>query len=146
MIRAVLDTNILASGAIARRGTIAAILDAWRGQAFTLIVSQVILAELGRTLQNPYFATRLRPALREGFLDLVHSEAVMVPLRVTVTGVATHPEDDLILATALSGHADYLVTGDQPFQDLGLYQGVRLISPGEFLALLKETTAEDTAA
>jgi putative PIN family toxin of toxin-antitoxin system len=138
VIRAVLDTNILASGAIARRGTIAAILDAWRGQAFTLIVSQVILAELGRTLQNPYFATRLSPALCEGFLDLVYSEAVVVLLRVTVAGVATHPEDDLILATAVSGHADYLVTGDQPFQDLGLYRDVQIISPGEFLALLEE--------
>ncbi len=146
MIRAVLDTNILASGAIARRGTIAAILDAWRGQAFTLIVSQLILAELGRTLQNSYFATRLSPALREGFLDLVHNEAVVVPLRVTVTGVATHPEDDLVLATAVSGHAGYLITGDQPFQDLGLYQGVRIISPVVFLALLKESADEDTAA
>jgi predicted nucleic acid-binding protein len=50
--------------------------------------------------------------------------------------VATHPEDDLVLATAVSAHADYLVTGDRKLQRLGSYQGVRILSPREFLAVL----------
>jgi hypothetical protein len=43
--------------------------------------------------------------------------------------VATHPEDDLILATALSGAADYLITGDSKLQKLGTFQSVTILSP-----------------
>jgi predicted nucleic acid-binding protein len=59
---------------------------------------------------------------------------------MTVNGVATHPEDDLVLSTALSGKADYLVTGDKRFvARVATYQGVRLISPRDFLTLLEES-------
>jgi predicted nucleic acid-binding protein len=44
--------------------------------------------------------------------------------------------DDLILATALSAQADYLVTGDSQLQGLGAYRGVAIISPREFLSRL----------
>ena len=54
-----------------------------------------------------------------------------------VHGVATHPEDDLILATAVSAKADYLVTGDKKLRELGSYQGVSIVSPREFLDILE---------
>lgn len=36
-------------------------------------------------------------------------------------GVATHPEDDLLLATALNGGVQSLVTGDHGLLWLGAY-------------------------
>lgn len=62
-------------------------------------------------------------------------------LKVTefVSGVATHPEDDLVLATAVSGKADYLVTGDKPLRKtVPKYQGVKLVTPVEFLKVLEK--------
>ena len=59
-----------------------------------------------------------------------------MPITVTVNGVATHPEDDLILATALSGQVDYLVTLDQQLLRLGSYGGVAMVSPAAFLSIL----------
>lgn len=63
--------------------------------------------------------------------------AVIVPLSTVVRGVATHASDDLVIATAVSGSADYLVTGDR---DLRLrvreYGGVAIVSPAEFLEIL----------
>jgi len=57
---------------------------------------------------------------------------------VIVSGIATHPEDDLVLATALSAGADYLVTGDRRFRTrVPHYQGITLISPAEFLAIIQ---------
>jgi predicted nucleic acid-binding protein len=47
--------------------------------------------------------------------------------------VATHPEDDLVLATAISAKAEYLVSGDTKLQRLGTYEGVKIVSPREFL-------------
>lgn len=62
-------------------------------------------------------------------MRLLRRTAVQTPITVEVRGVATHPEDDLILATALSAGAQYLATGDLKVQRLGTYQGVRLLSP-----------------
>ncbi len=59
-----------------------------------------------------------------------------MPITVTVQGVASHPEDDLILATAVSARADYLVTGDRQLLALGTFQGVQIVSPRDFVAIL----------
>ncbi len=54
-------------------------------------------------------------------------------MTISVQGVATHPEDDLILATAVSGGAQYLVTGDRQLLKLGNYQGVQIVTARDFL-------------
>ena len=85
-----------------------------------------------------YFARRLNQDQISRVLAAMADEAAITPITVTVSGVATHPEDDLILATAVSGHADYLVTGDRQLLQLGSYQGVRILSPRAFLELLED--------
>lgn len=62
--------------------------------------------------------------------------AIITPLTAIVQGMATHPEDDLVLATALSGNAQFLVTTDYKFISLKQYRGVLLITAHEFLATL----------
>jgi predicted nucleic acid-binding protein len=70
-------------------------------------------------------------------LALLRAEARVVPLSSVVRGVATHPEDDLILATATSGAADYLITGDSKLQQLGTFRSVTILSPRAFLERLQ---------
>ncbi len=69
-------------------------------------------------------------------LARLRTEASLQPLTVRVSGSATHPQDDLILATALSGRANYLVTGDHGLLSVGAFQAVRIVTPREFLAYL----------
>lgn len=64
-------------------------------------------------------------------------------MAAVVAGVATHPEDDLVLATAISGSADYLVTGDRQLRQLGSFQGVVIVSPRTFLDLLASVEGDD---
>lgn len=136
MTRVVLDANTLASGAITTTGTLASVIDAWSNGKFSVIVSEPILVELERTLQKPYFRRRLTAEQSSRFIKLLRNRATVSPITVSVHGVATHPEDDLILATAVSATAAYLVTGDTKLQDLGTYSGVRILSPRAFLDLL----------
>lgn len=138
MIRAVLDTNVLASG-FASHGEGSPpvkILDAWRARFYVLIVSEHLLIELARTFEDRYFRRRLMPEDIAADLRLLHRQALTTDITVEVHGVATHQEDDLTLASAVSAHADCLVTGDKKLQALGNYQGVRIVSPREFLELL----------
>ncbi len=140
MIRAVLDTNVLASGFLGSPSALTAptlLLHQWRAGQFTLVISDYILAELQRTLGQPYFVARVSPEERERFLMLLTRVAERTVIRRRVAGVATHPEDDPILATALAGQADYLVTGDQRLRDrVPAFQGIPLLSPTEFLDIL----------
>lgn len=72
---------------------------------------------------------------------LLRDEATITPITTIVQGVATHQEDDLILATAVSAGADYLVTGDQQLQALGSYRGVTILSTRAFLNVLTQSAA-----
>jgi putative PIN family toxin of toxin-antitoxin system len=142
MSRVVLDANMLASGAIAATGTLSRIMDAWRSGKFSVIVSAPILEELERTFQKPYFRRHLTDKQSSRFIMLLQRRATISPIRVSVQGIATHPEDDLILATAVSAKVDYLITGDTKLQHLGTYQAVTILSPRKFLETLEDEVAE----
>lgn len=139
MISAVLDTNVLASGTVTAATPPGQILDAWRAGQFVLVISEHIIEELSRTFQKPYFQKRLSSKAVANFIDLLQNEAFITPIVVKVQGVATHPEDDLTIATALSAKADYLVTGDQSLINKvgNSYKGVILTTPSDFLKILK---------
>jgi uncharacterized protein len=143
MRRVVLDTNILASGAISATGTLRAIVDAWRSGKFKVIVSSPILDELHRTFQKPYFQRSLTDTQSSRFLKLLRKRATVSPITASVHGIATHPEDNIILATAASAKADYLVTGDIKLQHVGIYKGVAILSPHRFLETLTDEVSED---
>lgn len=61
----------------------------------------------------------------------------MTELSVAVADVATHPEDDLVLATALRGGAKYLATRDKQLLKLETYHGLQIVPPGRLLAILE---------
>jgi predicted nucleic acid-binding protein len=81
---------------------LASIIDAWRSGKFSVIVSEPILLELERTLQKPYFRRHLTDEQSSRFILMLQRRATVSPITVAVHGIATHPEDDLILATAVS--------------------------------------------
>ena len=140
MIRAVLDTNVLASGAVSSSGTLREILAAWADEQFELVISDPLMVELRRTLQKPYFQARSDERRIRAFLTILEQDATRTPITAQVSGVATHPEDDLILATAVSSQSDCLVTGDRKLQQLGTYQRVKILSPRAFLEVLLAQT------
>ena len=58
-------------------------------------------------------------------MRLVKPEPLPVP-------VCRDPDDDWVLATAVSGNCDMIVTGDQDLLLLGEYAGIRIVSPRAF--------------
>lgn len=139
MIVAVIDTNVLASGIAGfpwSQSPATRLLLAFLANRFTLIVSADILVELRRTLRKPYFARRISQADAEQAVRRLEQLAIYTLHTVEVHGVATHPEDDLVVAAALSASAEYLVTGDKGLQSRGAYQGVRILTPAQFAAFL----------
>lgn len=144
MIRAVFDTNTIVSAILAPKGIPAHLLAAFRESGFELISGHAIVEEAIRTLLTRRIQQRytVTPVDIEGVRALLEREATHVSVTAEVPRVATHPEDDLILATADSADADHLVTGDHQLQRLGTYKGVRIVSPRQFLEILEREGAE----
>ncbi|MBI2267831.1 MAG: putative toxin-antitoxin system toxin component, PIN family [Candidatus Blackburnbacteria bacterium] len=143
MIKALLDTNILVSGFASFKHPErppSKILHAFRDGLFELVISEDILEEFQETLQDPYFKIRLSSEEISEVITLLSEETTVTPITIGVHGVATHPEDDLILAAAVSAKVNYLVTGDGPLlRKVGSsYQGVKLVTPNDFLKALEQ--------
>jgi len=138
VIVAVLDTNTIVSAILEPRGIPNRILQAARVRHFTLVASLVIIDEVFTTLSRNRIKRKYRisEADTQHLRDLLEHETASIGITHEVQGVATHPEDDLVLATAVSAKADYLVTGDAQLQKLGAYKGVTIVSPREFSEIL----------
>lgn len=48
-------------------------------------------------------------------------------------GASRDQDDDFVLACAIDGEADYIVSGDPHLLDLKKYKGVLILSPREFV-------------
>jgi len=133
-----LDTNVLVSGLIGEHGPPRQLIDAWLDGRYTLVSSVYQAEELTHVLSYPRIARRLRLADTE--LDLILaallSEAEVTPGRLQLPGATPDPKDDPLLACALEGNADYLVSGDRDLLDLGTYEGIRMVSPHQFAEIL----------
>lgn len=142
MIKALFDTNVLVSGFASFKHPTRApaqLLHAWRAELFELCISEHIIVEFKKTLERHYFKSRLNPEDINEAIILLSEECTVVSLTDRVRGVATHPEDDLLISAAISGKVDYLVTGDKSLLNKvgNSYQGVIFTIPGDFLKILK---------
>jgi predicted nucleic acid-binding protein len=63
--------------------------------------------------------------------------AVLTPGELAVEAVADDPADDLVLACAVEGNADFIISGDHHLLDLENYQGIKIVNPARFLDLLE---------
>jgi uncharacterized protein len=115
MIRAVLDTNVIASAMLRHGSPPDRALRAGIVGTYQLITSDHILDELARTLAQPYFRARLPAEQMADDLRELRRLSRQVDPSIVVRGIATHPEDDDVLAAAVSARADFLVTGDRAF-------------------------------
>jgi putative PIN family toxin of toxin-antitoxin system len=133
----VLDTNVWISGVFFRRGVPARILTAWRDQHFEVVVTPDTLAELETKLRQKTIQFGAGSTLADEWLDYVRTYARQVSPTGVAAGVCRDPKDDQFLDAAISGGAQYIVSGDKDLQALGTYQQVRILSPREFVELMQ---------
>lgn len=133
MIRIVPDSNMLVSGFPNSTGAPSTVVTLWRDRQIQFIVSEHILNEVAEAWTSPYWLARFKSSQVDRALRLLRKRALVVDLVIEVSGDATHAQDDPVIATALNGKADYLVTGDKGLRGLGAFQGVEIRTPQEFL-------------
>jgi len=107
-----------------------------------MALSEHILGDIEHTFDRPYFHARLSATEKAAILRLLRVHAGLVTPDPSVRGVCRDPDDDPVIGTAVAATADYLVTGDGDLLALGEYQGVRIVSARQFLAVLDAAEGE----
>jgi len=137
--RVVLDTHLVLSALVFTGGGLVALRQAWQARRFTPLVSPATAAELIRVFAYPKF--RLSAEEQGDLLAdyLPYGETVRVPDPPPVTPPCRDPFDTVFLELALTGQADFLVTGDRDLLGLADTFPRPIMSAEAFLRTLEAT-------
>lgn len=144
--RVLIDANVLISyllvpdlGSSKRgKGTIPSIIDAAFNGDYKLLIPGALLIELTETIKvRKDLAKRISPEQAAQFVELLQVIAEPIEeISEPIPSVTRDPKDDYLLAYALVGRADYLVTGDDGLLTLKEVEGVKIVRPIEFKEIL----------
>ncbi len=134
-MRLVVDTNVLISALLAGTSLPAQLIVRWRDGRFDLLTTPEQLDELMRVTRYPKLRERLNPALAGRLVNDLRAIAVTVE-NLPVVDVSADPHDNNLLAIAVAGSADFLVTGDKcDLLGIAVYKGPKIITVRDFLAM-----------
>jgi putative PIN family toxin of toxin-antitoxin system len=140
MLRVVLDTNQFVSSVLVPRGLPAQVIDAWRQREYLLVISPEIIAEIRATLDYPRIRRKylITDEQVERLIAVLEQDALVVSGEVNTSGaIPDDPDDDKILACAVDGMVDLIVSGDRHLLALGEYKVISIITAREFLERLR---------
>jgi putative PIN family toxin of toxin-antitoxin system len=136
-MRLVLDTNIVISGLL-WNGPPRSLLDAAIGGTVDIYTSAVLAMELREALAYAKFAKRITANADSvdrcigRFMAIANLTAAAM---IEGTGSAD-PDDEHVIACALSAQADLIVSGDAHLLDLKSYRRIRIVTATAALAII----------
>ena len=139
MIRAVLDTNLLVSYLLTHRPPIATLIEDLLAQIkFIMVTSPELLAELDRVLTYPKLQRYYTAEERTRFVALVMALSEVVDLPDTIPRICRDPDDDRLIACAVVGEADVILSGDDDLLALERVGGIPILTAAQFLRALEQ--------
>jgi uncharacterized protein len=126
-MRVLLDTNVIVS-AVTTRGLCADVFRAVLSN-HQLVTCPQVLQEVRRILHDKF---SVPGSLISEYLKLIQHDAILAEGKELPAVRIKDVADLEIIAAAISGEADVLVTGDRELQNLSRYRKLRLVSPRAF--------------
>ncbi|MEW6686525.1 MAG: putative toxin-antitoxin system toxin component, PIN family [Candidatus Edwardsbacteria bacterium] len=128
-----LDTNVLLAAFIAR-GICNELFEHCLVE-HTIYISQWILDEFYENLVKKFGFSKTKA---DRVVNFICENTVMVTYTPLSSPVCRDPDDDHILASAVSGNVDCLISGDEDLLVLKDFQGIPILKPSDFWKFEKE--------
>jgi len=129
-VRLVFDTNVIVAGLVSE-GLCHEVVETHLPN-HTAILSRVLWDELVEKLRDKFgLAVDDLP-----LLGLYRRHVTWVEPRPLAAPACRDADDDWVLATAIAGQAEAIVTGDGDLLELGAYEGVAILNPRQFIERL----------
>lgn len=105
-----------------------------------LCVSPEILGELKATLAYPKLQKFHRHDSKwiAAFIRELSEMARVTPGKIIIEIIKEDPSDNIYLACALEGLADFIISGDHHLANLGKFRDIRIVNPAAFLKALDQ--------
>ena len=135
MTRVCLDSDVLVAAFVAR-GLCADLLKFVISE-YDLVIPEVVVEEVGRVLTSKLKVSRAALSAVEAVLE----RCVIVPPSNVPSPISLRdPDDERVLADAISAGAEILVSGDQDLLVVAKDSPIRILSPRAFLTLARGGT------
>jgi len=134
MLKVCIDTNVWISGVIFS-GKPAEVVTAALNRKFEVVLSRAILDEVERNLLRKFgFSSRNTRKLMNRILQVADLYEPSGSIKV----IRDNHADNLVLETAVLGHARFLVTGDKEhLLPIRMFKHVKIVDSATFLLQLK---------
>jgi len=136
MQKVVIDTNIFVAGLLDSKSSSNFIIELFLQDKFTLLISPSILRELKEILTRRPLARLANRPVNE-FLITLEKKAEKVSPTEKVRVIKDDPQDNKFLECALTGEADFIVSGDHHLLNLGKFKGINILNSRQALKRLK---------
>ena len=105
------------------------VLAAVKSRDVTLVTSEAQRRELRSVLGRESLRARIHPAEAEDLIRNLPAVAEVVPADLPSVNASPDPDDNLILATAIAGRVDLVVSGDKKHMlSLGNVDGIPIVT------------------
>jgi putative PIN family toxin of toxin-antitoxin system len=138
--RAVVDTSVLIALLWGHGAVLSRLLALWRGRRFRVVTSPQMIAELRAVAARPKMQGHVLPAEVDALIGELTQEAIVVAGTLELPGATRDLKDDKVIACAVEGDADYLVTLDPDMLSQAVYKGIHIIGPVEFVQVMSGLT------
>jgi len=138
MTRVVLDTNVLISAFLWRQISWK-IFELASQKKVDICISREIMQEFSRVLFYPHIATQLNLIGKtpQEVADELLTKAEYYEETPSLDTIKDDPSDNHILACAAVARPDYIISGDQHLLKLKSFSGISILSPRQFLKVMK---------
>ncbi len=132
-IRIVADTNIFISGIFWEGNFSSQVIDLWRSGKIELVSSLPIAEEIVRNLRG--FKIEMEEESVKEWEQIILENAILVESSEKLDIVKEDPDDNKVLEAAIAGNVEYVVTQDRHLLKLKEYNGIKIMTPEEFLKI-----------
>ena len=138
-MRVVIDSSVVVAALATPNPASASrvVLEAVAAGVIELAITDELEAEYRRAVEYPQVRRKAARVDRQKFVEAIVATATRVEAGSAAGAVPADPGDDMVVAAAIAGEAEFLVTLDRHLLGLTGLPGLRAVRPGDFLMELR---------